>query len=208
MARTFAVLSVFAALAGAQPRPRAIDLGIPSGTLPRGPLDAITDVAGVRVGHTTLVRGEFIRTGVTVVLPPGDNILREKVPGAVYVSNGFGKLAGSTQVEELGEIETPIALTSTLNVPRVADALLDYMLALPGNEQVRSINPLVGETNDGYLNDIRGRHVGRAEVMAAIGSAHGGAVEEGAVGAGTGTMAFFFKGGIGTASRKAGEYTV
>src|SRR6516225_8347313 len=176
-------------------RPRASDIGLKVGTLSPAPLDAITDVAGVRVGHTTLVRGEFIRTGVTVVLPPGDNIFREKVPGAVYVSNGFGKLAGSTQVEELGEIETPIALTSTLNVPRVADALIDYMLAVPGNEDIRSVNPLVAETNDGYLNDIRGRHVGKAEVMAAIGSAHGGAVEEGAVGAGTGTMAFFFKGG-------------
>src|SRR5437868_2358529 len=167
-------------------RPRASDIGLKVGTLSPGPLDAITDVAGVRVGHTTLVRGKFIRTGVTVVLPPGDNIFREKVPGAVYVGNGFGKLAGSTQVEELGEIETPIALTSTLNVPRVADALIDYMLALPGNEQVRSINPLVGETNDGGLNDIRGRHVGRVEVRAALESAKGGPVEEGAVGAGAG----------------------
>ena len=189
-------------------RPRAAEIGLPSGTLPRGPLDAITDVAGVRVGHATLVRGDDVRTGVTVILPHSGNLFREKVPGAVFVGNAFGKLAGSTQVEELGEIETPIALTSTLNVPRVADAIIDYMLALPGNEQVRSINPLVGETNDGYLNDIRGRHVGRAEVLAAIGNAHGGAVEEGAVGAGTGTIAFGFKGGIGTASRKAGAYTV
>jgi D-aminopeptidase len=189
-------------------RPRASDIGLKVGTLSPGPLDAITDVAGVRVGHTTLVRGEFIRTGVTVVLPPGDNIFREKVPGAVYVGNGFGKLAGSTQVEELDEIETPIALTSTLNVPRVADALIDYMLALPGNEQVRSINPLVAETNDGYLNDIRGRHVGPAEVLQAIKNARGGPVEEGAVGAGTGTVAFGFKGGIGTASRTVGRFTV
>ena len=120
------------------------------------------------MGHTTLVRGDDVRTGVTVILPHAGNLFRDKVPGAVFVGNAFGKLAGSTQVEELGEIETPIALTSTLNVPRVADAILDYMLALPGNEQVRSINPLVGETNDGYLNDIRGRHVGRAEVLAAI----------------------------------------
>jgi D-aminopeptidase len=192
----------------AQSRPRAPELGIPSGTLARGALDAITDVAGVKVGHVTLVRGENIRTGVTVILPHGGNLFREKVPGAVFIGNAFGKLAGSTQVQELGEIESPIALTSTLNVPRVADALLDYLLALPGNEQVRSINPLVGETNDGYLNDIRARAVGRAEVMQAIETAHGGAVEEGAVGAGTGTVAFGFKGGIGTASRKAGAYTV
>src|SRR4029453_4829492 len=139
-----------------------------SGTLARGALDAITDVAGVRVGHTTLVRGDDVRTGVTAILPHSGNLFPHKEPGAGFVGNAFGKLAGSTQVEELGEIETPIALTSTLNVPRVADALLDYMLALPGNEQVRSINPLVGETNDGYLNDIRGRHVGRAEGLAAI----------------------------------------
>jgi D-aminopeptidase len=189
-------------------RPRAADIGLRVGTLPPGPLNAITDVAGVRVGHTTLIRGDSIRTGVTVVLPPGDNVFRDKVPGAIYVGNAFGKLMGSTQVEELGEIETPVALTSTLNVARVADALIDYMLALPGNEQVRSINPLVAETNDGYLNDVRGRHVGRAEVLQAIASARSGPVEEGAVGAGTGTVAFGWKGGIGTASRKAGAWTV
>lgn len=189
-------------------RPRAADIGLKIGALRPGPLDAITDVTGVRVGHTTLIRGDSIRTGVTVVLPPGDNVFRDKVPGAVYVGNAFGKLMGSTQVEELGEIETPIALTSTLNVARVADALLDYMLALPGNAQVRSMNPLVAETNDGALNDIRGRHVGKTEVLAAIKNAHGGAVEEGAVGAGTGTIAFGWKGGIGTASREAGAYTV
>ena len=206
--RLFPLVLALAAPAAAQQRPRAAELGIPSGVLPRGPLDAITDVAGVRVGHTTVVRGDNVRTGVTVILPHAGNLFREKVPGAVYVGNAFGKLAGSTQVEELGEIESPIALTSTLNVPRVADGLLDYLLALPGNEQVRSINPLVGETNDGYLNDIRARVVGREEVLHAIQSAHGGAVEEGAVGAGTGTMAFGYKGGIGTASRKAGAYTV
>ena len=144
----------------------------------------------------TLNEGEAIRTGVTVILPHAGNLFREKVPGAVFVGNAFGKLAGSTQVEELGEIETPIALTSTLNVPRVADAILDYMLGLPGNERVQSVNPLVGETNDGFLNDIRGRHVGHDQVMAALQSAHGGAVEEGAVGAGMGTVAFGFKGGI------------
>lgn len=192
----------------AVPRPRALDIGLHVGQLAPGALDAITDVVGVRVGQVTLMSGDSVRTGVTVVLPPGENIFRDKVPGAVFVGNAFGKLMGSTQVEELGEIESPIALTSTLNVPRVADALLDYLLALPGNEQVRSINPLVAETNDGYLNDIRGRHVGRAEVLQAIQSARGGAVEEGAVGAGTGTVAFGWKGGIGTASRKAGPYIV
>ena len=189
-------------------RPRAAEIGIPAGSLQRGTLDAITDVSGVRVGHATVIRGDTVRTGVTIILPHSGNLFREKVAGAIFVGNGFGKLAGSTQVDELGEIETPIALTSTLNVPRVADALLDYMLAIPGNGQVRSINPLVAETNDGYLNDIRGRFVGKAEVLQAIQNAHGGEVEEGAVGAGTGTVAFGYKGGIGTASRKAGAYTV
>jgi D-aminopeptidase len=189
-------------------RPRARDIGIAVGTLPPGPLNAITDVAGVRVGHATLIRGEKIRTGVTAILPHPGNLFREKVPGAVFVGNGFGKLAGSTQVEELGEIETPILLTSTLNVPRVADPLIDFIIRLPGNENVVSINPLVGETNDSYLNDIRARPVGPDEVSHAIESAHGGAVEEGAVGAGTGTVAFSYKGGIGTSSRRAGPYTV
>lgn len=193
-------------------RPRARDVGVVVGVLPPGPQNAITDVAGVRVGHVTLVKGENIRTGVTAVVPHGGNLFREKVPGAVFVGNGFGKLMGSTQVNELGEIETPILLTSTLNVPRVADALLDYMLALPGNEEVRSLNPLVAETNDGFLNDIRGRHVGRAEVLTAIKNAKDGPVEEGSVGAGTGTVAFGFKGGMGTASRclpkNLGGYTV
>jgi len=164
------------------------------------------------VGHTTLIRGDNVRTGVTAILPHGGNLFREKVPGAVFVGNGFGKLAGSTQVNELGEIETPILLTSTLSVPRVADFVLDYMLSLPGNEDVQSINPLVAETNDGYLNDIRGRHVTRDDVFAAIKGAKSGTVSEGSVGAGTGTVAFGFKGGIGTASRKLpqrlGNYTV
>jgi D-aminopeptidase len=193
-------------------RPRARDAGIRVGVLQTGALNAITDVAGVRVGHATIVRGADVRTGVTAVLPHAGNLFREKVAGAVFVGNGFGKLAGSTQVNELGEIETPILLTSTLSVPRVSDALLDYMLALPGNEDARSINPLVAETNDGGLNDIRGRHVTREDVHAAIKGATGGAVEEGAVGAGTGTIAFGFKGGIGTSSRKLppalGGYTV
>jgi D-aminopeptidase len=194
------------------PRPRVREVGIKVGILPTGPLNSITDVAGVRVGHTTVIRAENIRTGVTAIIPHDGNLFREKVPGAVWVGNGFGKLMGSTQVNELGEIETPILLTSTLSVPRVADALLDYMLALAGNEDVQSVNTLVAETNDGYLNDIRGRHVTRDDVFAAIKNAKSGAVEEGAVGAGTGTVAFGFKGGIGTSSRKLpdalGSYTV
>jgi len=183
-------------------RPRAREAGIIVGVLPPGPLNAITDVPGVLVGHTTIIRQENIRTGVTAILPHNGNLFHEKVPGAVFVGNGFGKLMGSTQVNELGEIETPILLTSTLSVPRVADALMDYMLSLPGNEEVQSVNPLVAETNDGYLNDIRGRHITREDVLAAIKNARSGTVEEGSVGAGTGTVAFGFKGGIGTASRK------
>ena len=194
------------------PRPRARDLGIKVGILPTGSLNAITDVAGVLVGHTTIVRGDNIRTGVTAILPHSGNLFREKVPGAVFVGNGFGKLMGSTQVNELGEIETPILLTSTLSVPRVADFLLDYMLSLRGNEDVQSINPIVAETNDGYLNDIRGRHISRDDVLSALKNAKNGPVEEGSIGAGTGTVAFGFKGGIGTSSRKLpdklGGYTV
>jgi len=175
-------------------------------------LNAITDVSGVTVGQTTLIHGDNIHTGVTAILPHGGNLFREKVPGAVFIGNAFGKLAGSTQVEELGEIETPILLTCTICVPRAADALIDYMLALPGNEDVLSVNPLVGETNDGYLNDIRSRPITRKDVFAAIKSAKGGPVEEGSVGAGTGTVAFGFKGGIGSSSRKMpatlGAYTV
>lgn len=198
----------------AQPerRPRVREVGIVVGVLPPGALNSITDVSGVAVGHSTIVRGDNVRTGVTAILPHGGNLFREKVPGAVFIGNAFGKLAGSTQVNELGEIETPIMLTSTLNVPRVADAVIDYMLALPGNEDVQSINPLVGETNDGYLNDIRGRHMNRDGVFGAIKSARGGPIEEGAVGAGMGTVAFGWKGGIGTASRtlpqNLGGYTV
>ncbi len=193
-------------------RPRARDIGLVVGVLPAGPLNAITDVAGVQVGHTTIIRGDNVRTGVTAVLPHAGNMFREKVPAAIEVGNGFGKLAGSTQVNELGEIETPILLASTLSVPRVADAVIDYMLALEGNADVQSINPVVAETNDGYLNDIRGRHISSNDVAAAIKNARGGAVEEGAVGAGTGTIAFGFKGGIGTSSRRLpaalGGYTV
>src|SRR6516162_3426963 len=193
-------------------RPRSSDLGLKIGILPTGSLDAITDVAGVEVGHTTLIRGNDVRTGVTAILPHPGNLFREKVPGAVFVGNAFGKLAGSTQVNELGEIETPVLLTSTLSVPRVADAVIDFMLALPGNEDVQSINPLVGETNDGYLNDIRSRPITREDVFAAIKGANTGAVAEGSVGAGAGTIAFGFKGGIGTSSRRLpsrlGGYTV
>jgi D-aminopeptidase len=215
--KLFTVLVLLVGSAAAQntasnARPRASDLGLKVGILSTGALDAITDVAGVEVGHTTIIRGDDVRTGVTAILPHPGNLFREKVPGAVFVGNAFGKLAGSTQVNELGEIETPILLTSTLSVPRVADALIDYMLALSGNEDVESINPLVGETNDGYLNDIRGRHITREDVFAAIKNAKSGAVEEGSVGAGTGTVAFGFKGGIGTSSRrlppKLGGYTV
>jgi D-aminopeptidase len=193
-------------------RPRAADLGLKVGILPTGPLDAITDVAGVEVGQTTIIRGDNIRTGVTAVLPHSGNLYREKVPAAIFVGNGFGKLAGSTQVDEMGEIETPILLTSTTSVPRVADALIGYMLALPGNEDVLSVNAVVGETNDGYLSDIRGRHITPSDVLAAIKNAKAGPVEEGNVGAGTGTVVFGWKGGIGTASRRLpanlGGYTV
>ena len=193
-------------------RPRLRDAGVKIGILPTGALNSITDVAGVSVGHTTIIKGDNVRTGVTAVVPHSGNLFQEKVPGAVFVGNGFGKLMGSTQVDELGEIETPILLTSTLAVPRTADFLLDYMLGLPGNEQVQSVNPLVAETNDGFLNDIRGRHIMREDVFGAIKGASGGKVDEGSVGAGTGTVAFGFKGGIGTASRKLpaslGGYTV
>ena len=193
-------------------RPRARDLGVVVGILPTGPLNAITDVDGVAVGHVTLIRGEGVRTGVTAILPHTGNLFLQKVPGAVFIGNAFGKLAGSTQVNELGEIETPILLTSTLSVPRVADAVIDYMLALPGNEAVLSINPLVAETTDGSLNNIRSRPITTEDVRQAIERARPGPVEEGVVGAGTGTIAFGFKGGIGTSSRHLpatlGGYTV
>jgi len=192
-------------------RPRASDLGLKVGILPTGPLNAITDVAGVEVGHTTIISGDNVRTGVTAVLPHSGNLYRDKVPGAIFVGNGFGKLTG-TQVDEMGEIETPIVLTNTASVPRVADAVTTYILTLPGNEDVLSVNPVIGETNDGYLNDIRGRHITPDDVFAAIKKAKTGSVEEGNVGAGTGTVAFGWKGGIGTSSRKLpqnlGGYTV
>jgi D-aminopeptidase len=214
VAAVFLVTAFSAAAQSSTPvsRPRSSDLGLKVGILPAGPLDAITDVAGVEVGQTTIIRGDNIRTGVTAVLPHSGNLYHEKVPGGVFVGNGFGKLAGSTQVEEMGNIETPILLTSTTSVPRVADALISYMLALPGNEDVLSINPVVGETNDGYLSDIRGRHIAPEDVFTAVKNAKGGPVEEGAVGAGTGTVVFGWKGGIGTSSRHLptglGGYTV
>ena len=186
----------------AQARPRARDLGIVVGGLPTGALDAITDVAGVRVGHTTIARGDSINTGVTAILAHGGNLFREKVPAAIVVGNGFGKLAGSTQVNELGELESPIVLTCTLCVPRAADAVLTYLLSAPGNEDVRSANPVVAETNDGFLNNIRARPVTEGDVLSAIRGAADGPVSEGAVGAGRGTVAFGWKGGIGTSSRK------
>jgi D-aminopeptidase len=183
-------------------RPRARELGLRIGLLEPGPRNAITDVPGVRVGQVTIREGESVRTGVTAILPHGGNLFREKVAAAVYVYNAFGKLVGSTQVQELGQLETPILLTNTLSVWDAAAAMIDWMLERPGNEEVRSINPVVGETNDGWLNDIRGRHVKAEHVRRAIESASDGAVEEGSVGAGAGTMAFGWKGGIGTSSRK------
>jgi D-aminopeptidase len=185
-----------------QVRPRARDLGLAPGVFEPGPLNAITDVAGVRVGHVTLARGDTVRTGVTVIRPHGGNPFQDKVPGAVYVGNAFGKLAGSTQVEELGTLETPIVLTNTLAVGTAIDATVGWTLSQPGNEEVRSVNALVGETNDGALNDVRGRHVTAADVARAIESAADGPVAEGSVGAGTGTVAFGWKAGIGSASRR------
>lgn len=199
-------------LAGAQERGRARDFGIEPGILMPGKWNAITDVEGVSVGHRTLIIGDSIRTGVTVIRPHSGNLFLEKVPAAVSVGNGFGKALGFTQVRELGNLETPIALTNTLSVFTVADALVDYMLSLPWNEAVCSVNPVVGETNDGWLNDIRGRHVRKEQVIEALSSCSEGPVAEGNVGAGTGTLCLGFKGGIGTSSRKVsdtqGGYTV
>jgi D-aminopeptidase len=186
-------------------RPRVREFGIRIGVLDPGPLNAITDVAGVKVGHVTLIEGREVRTGVTAVVPHDGNIYQEKVPAAISVGNGYGKLTGSTQVDELGTLETPIVLTNTLSVPTAADALIDDALGRPGNERVQSVNPVVGETNDGWLNDIRGRHVSKEHVLEAIRTASGGPVTEGSVGAGTGTVCFGFKGGIGTASRRLPE---
>lgn len=181
---------------------RARDLGIAPGVFDPGPRNAITDVAGVAVGHVTLVEGDAVHTGVTAVVPHPGNVFQQKVPGAVFVGNAFGKLAGSTQVDELGTIETPIVLTNTLAVGTAVEAVVAYTLEQPGNEAVRSVNALVGETNDGGLNDIRGHHVTREHVLEAVRSAATGPVAEGGVGAGTGCEAFGWKGGIGTASRR------
>ena len=193
-------------------RARAREIGLVPGVLKPGPLNAITDVAGVAVGQVTLVSGDHVRTGVTVILPHGGNLFQDKVPAGIAVANGFGKLMGSTQVAELGEIETPIALTNTLSVARAAEALIDWTLEQPGNGDVRSVNAVVGETNDGGLNDIRHRGVSVAHVRQALAAARGGPVAEGCVGAGTGTVAFGWKGGIGSSSRRLpaglGGYTV
>jgi D-aminopeptidase len=201
-----ALLSMLLMMGGtahsANHRPRAREAGITFGILSPGPLNAITDVAGVKVGHVTLIEGASVRTGVTAILPHGGNLYQDKVPAGFAVGNAYGKFMGSTQVKELGEIETPIVLTNTLNVPEAAAGIIEWTLRQPGNEQVRSVNAIVGETNDGLLNDIRGRHVTPANAMAAIEAAREGPVPEGAVGAGTGTVAFDWKGGIGTSSRR------
>ena len=195
-----------------QNRGRISDFKIKIGVMPNGKLNAITDIAGLKVGQVTLIKGDSVRTGVTAIIPHDGNLFQQKVPAAVFVGNGFGKLAGTTQVKELGNIESPIILTNTLNVATGMDAVITYTLAQKGNENVQSVNAIVGETNDGYLNDIRGRHVKREDVLQAIQNAKEGAVEEGNVGAGTGTICFNFKGGIGTSSRvipkKFGGYTI
>lgn len=200
----------FYGLAQEKPGPR--ELGLHIGVMQPGKLKSITDVPGVTAGHTTLIKGDSVRTGVTVILPHSGNLFLQKVPAAVYVGNGFGKLAGSTQVNELGNLETPIVLTNTLSVPTAVEAVIDYTLLQPGNENVVSVNALVGETNDSYLNDIRGRHVQKADVLNAIRNAGSGKVPQGSVGAGTGTIGFGFKAGIGSSSRKLpaslGGYTV
>ena len=218
MTRSFTVLlaiglTVSLAGQGAE-RPRARDLGIAPGAFSPGPLNAITDVDGVRVGQVTLIEGDAIRTGVTAIVPHAGNLFQQKAPGGIFIGNAFGKLAGSTQVEELGTIEAPIILTNTLSVAAGIEGAARWTLDQPGNEQVRSVNVVVGETNDGGLNDIRGMHVRPAHVVDAIAKAASGAVAEGSVGAGTGTVAFGWKGGIGTSSRRvprgfeAGDWTV
>ncbi|HEX7090911.1 MAG TPA: P1 family peptidase [Longimicrobiales bacterium] len=208
---TFAASAMSQTPSGSQ-RPRAREAGVVVGILPPGPLNAITDVPGVRVGQVTVVEGDSVRTGVTAILPHGGNPFRDRVPAALHVGNGFGKLLGVTQLRELGELETPILLTCTLCVWRAADAMVEWLLEQPGMEDVRSINPVVGETNDGLLNDIRARPIRPEHVRRALETASAGPVEEGAVGAGTGTVAFGWKGGVGTSSRRLpeslGGYTV
>ena len=208
------VVSVLLGIAAviAQPHKTLREWGFPTGIFETGPYNAITDVPGVTVGHVTCIEGDSIRTGVTAIVPHQGNIFRNKVPAAIYVGNGFGKLAGVTQVQELGNIEAPIILTNTLSVAAGIEGAVRYTLMQPGNEQERSVNAVVGETNDGRLNDIRGMHVTPQMVIEAINSAHGGPVEQGCVGAGTGTICFGFKGGIGTSSRELpeslGGYTI
>jgi len=196
----------------AENRRRARDLGLAPGILPPGPLNVITDVTGVKVGHFTLIEGGDIRTGVTAILPHGGNHYQDKVPAGLAVGNGFGKLMGSTQLIELGELETPILLTNTLSVPRAAEALIDWTLSQPGNEDVISVNPIIGETNDGKLNNIRARALTVEHMRRALENARGGPVAEGCVGAGTSTVCFGWKGGIGSSSRvlpgAQGGYTV
>ncbi|MFQ6082017.1 MAG: P1 family peptidase [Candidatus Aminicenantia bacterium] len=208
----FSILFLWGILVPSPSRPRVREIGIKIGILKPGTYNAITDVEGVKVGHFTLIQRDNIRTGVTAILPYSGNIFQEKVPAAVYVGNGFGKLMGYTQIEELGNIETPIILTNTLSVPTAGDALIDYVLSFEENKQVLSVNPVVGETNDGWLNDIQGRHIKKEHVLEAIKSASDGPIEEGSIGAGTGTICFRFKGGIGTSSRvlppSQGGYTV
>lgn len=208
-----ALASVVGVQAAEAPSPRRFrDHGLSVGVLQPGSLNAITDVGGVRVGQVTVSAGDSVRTGVTVVVPHEGNVFQDKVAAAIHVGNGFGKLTGIAQVRELGNLETPIALTNTLDVPTAASALVDWTLTQPGNEEVQSVNAVVGETNDGRLNDIRGRYLRREHVLEALAKARGGPVEEGAVGAGTGTVCFGFKGGIGTSSRRLpgslGGYTV
>ena len=214
MLQSFFLLVCFlgvTALNGQDQKPFA-EFNIQIGVMQPGKLNAITDVAGVKAGHTTLVKGDSVRTGVTAIIPHGGNLFQQKVPAAIYIGNGFGKLAGYTQVKELGNIESPIILTNTLSVATAINAIIDYTLSQKDNKSVQSVNAVVGETNDGYLNDIRGQHVTVSDVQKAINNATSGAVEEGNVGAGTGTVCFGFKGGIGTSSRvlpqKLGGYTV
>ena len=212
--KTVVLISLFflmlAPSAFSQNRPR--DLGLSFGILSPGEWNAITDVKGVQVGHVTKIDGNAIRTGVTAILPHEGNLFQQKVPAAIFVGNGFGKLAGVTQVQELGNLESPIILTNTLSVAAGIEGVIRYSLAQPGNEQVQSVNAVVGETNDGYLNDIRGMNITSEDVIRIIDSAKSGMVKEGNVGAGTGTVCFGWKGGIGTSSRKLpeslGGYTV
>lgn len=210
---SFSILLIFCYIVPtAQIQKKAADFGIRIGVMIPGKLNAITDVRGVKVGQTTLIKADSIRSGVTAILPHEGNLFQQKVPAAVYVGNGFGKLAGVTQVKELGNIESPVILTNTLGVSTAMNAVVSYTLSQKGNENVQSVNAVVGETNDGFLNDIRGRHVTETDVLNAIMTASPGIVTEGNVGAGTGTVCFGFKGGIGTASRvlpkKLGGYTV